>query len=97
MQRTNIYLDERQLALLKSLAERRGESVATLVRNAVDEWLTEQGAHEIEPEEWERRFDALLARRSASAREHGLDEKTVDREVMAAVREVREARAASRR
>ncbi len=97
MQRTNIYLEDRQLASLRALAERRGESVASLVRNALDRWLAEQGVRTIDQGEWERRFDALLARRRARAAERGLEEAAVEREVMAAVREVREARAAGRR
>jgi predicted DNA-binding protein len=38
MQRTNIYLDEEQLASLRGLSERRGQPVATLVREAID-WI----------------------------------------------------------
>ena len=97
MRRTNIYLEEQQLASLRALAERRGESVASLVRDALDQWLAEQGVRPIRRDEWERRFDVLLSRRRAGAAEQGLDEATVEREVMAAVREVRGARAASRR
>ena len=96
MQRTNIYLEERQLASLRALAERRGESVAALVRDALDQWLAQQGVRTIDEREWERRFDSLLARRRKGAAELGLDEETVEREVMAAVREVRGARAAGR-
>lgn len=97
MRRTNIYLEDRQLAGLRAIAERRGESVAGLIRSVLDEWLSEHGVRPIGPDEWERRFDALLAGRRADSRERGLDEPAVDREVLAAMREVREARAARRR
>ena len=43
MKRTNIYRDDEQLELLRSLGERRGEPVAALVREAVDDWLRAQG------------------------------------------------------
>lgn len=39
MQRTNIYLDERQLRALKHLAAEERKSVATLVRRSVDAYL----------------------------------------------------------
>ncbi len=39
MQRTNIYLDEDQLRLLKHLAAEESKSVADLVRQAVDQFL----------------------------------------------------------
>jgi DNA-binding ferritin-like protein (Dps family) len=39
MQRTNIYLDEDQLRLLKDLAAAESQSVADLVRQAVDQFL----------------------------------------------------------
>ena len=97
MKRTNIYLDDEQLELLRGLGERRGEPVAVLVREAVDEWLRSQGARRVSEDEWQRRFDALLKRRDRIAREHGFDEAEVERDVMAAVREVRRARTARRR
>jgi Ribbon-helix-helix protein, copG family len=97
MKRTNIYLDDEQLELLRGLGERRGEPVAVLVREAVDEWLRAQGARRVREDEWQRRFDALLRRRDRIARERGFDESDVERDVMAAVREVRRARTARRR
>ena len=39
MRRTNIYLEEDQLRTLRQLAAARGESVATIVRDAVDDYL----------------------------------------------------------
>jgi hypothetical protein len=97
MKRTNIYLDDEQLELLRSVGERRGEPVAVLVREAVDAWLSAQGARRVPEDEWQRRFAALLERRSRMADERGFDESEVERDVMEAVREVRRARAARRR
>jgi hypothetical protein len=97
MKRTNIYLDDEQLQLLRGLGERRGEPVAALVREAVDQWLRAQRARRVSEDEWELRFDALLRRRDRIARERGFDESDVERDVMAAVREVRRARTARRR
>jgi hypothetical protein len=97
MQRTNIYLSEEQLEALRRVAERRGEPVAQLVREAVDAWLGSQKVRPIPEEEWRRRFGELLERRTKLAREHGWTEEEVERDVTAAVREVRRARAARRR
>jgi hypothetical protein len=97
MKRTNIYLDDEQLELLRRLGERRGEPVAVLVREAVDSWLSAQGARRVPEDEWQRRFEALLERRDRIADESGFDEAQVEQDVMAAVREVRRARAARRR
>jgi len=59
MQRTNIYLDEDQLRALKHLAVEEKQSVALLVRRAVDEFL----AHRFEERaDWGERFDALVSR-----------------------------------
>lgn len=97
MERVNIYLDERQLSALRGLGERQGKPVAELVREAIDGWLEDQGVRTIAPNEWEQRFDALLEQRRAIAKGQNFPEDEVDRDVMAAVREVRKARAARRR
>ena len=97
MQRTNIYLSEEQLDALRRLAEHRGEPVAQLVREALDEWLASQNVRPIREDEWSRRFGDLLARRRELADEQRWTEEEVERDVMAAVREVRKARAARRR
>jgi hypothetical protein len=96
MQRTNIYLDERQLAGLRGVAESRGATVAALVREAVDEWLERNGVRSIDADEWSRRFDALMTRRERAAESGGWTQEDVDRDVAEAVAEVRRARAASR-
>jgi len=97
MERVNIYLDERQLSALRGLGERQGKPVAELVREAIDRWLEDQGVRTIAPNEWEQRFDALLEQRRTIAKEHDFPTDEVDRDVIAAVREVRKARAARRR
>jgi hypothetical protein len=97
MKRTNIYLDDEQLELLRELGRRRGAPVAELVREAVDDWLRANGARRLSEDEWQQRFGALLERRDRIAQERGFEEAAVERDVMAAVREVRRARAARRR
>ena len=59
MQRTNIYLDEDQLRALKHLAVEEQQSVALLVRHAVDEFLARRFE---EHTDWGERFDALVNR-----------------------------------
>ena len=71
--------------------------VAALVREDVDAWLKSQGARTLDRDEWERRFDALLERRREIAQRRGFSESGVERDVLEAVREIREARAADRR
>jgi transposase InsO family protein len=97
MQRTNIYLDDEQLSLLRALGSQRGQPVAELIRSAIDAWLEEQGVRSLDRGEWERRFERLLRRRRRLARELGLDELRVQSKVDETVREVRKARAARRR
>ena len=97
VRRTNVYLSDGQLATLRRLAVLRGESAAALIRRAIDEWLEQQGVRDIAEDEWERRFDALLARRSTAAKDLDVRPDEVERDVIEAVREVRRARAARRR
>ena len=59
MQRTNMYLDEEQLRALKHLAAEEHESVALLVRRAVDEFLARRFQN---ADDWGRRFDELVTR-----------------------------------
>jgi hypothetical protein len=92
MRRTNIYLDERQLALLRGISQSRREPVAALVREAIDAWLEANGVREIDRDEWERRFDTLLSRRRKVAQQEGFDPDQVERDVMEAVRQVRKGR-----
>jgi hypothetical protein len=97
MQRTNIYLSDQQLDLLRRLADQRGVAVAELVRQAVDTWLNEQGARLIPEDEWSKRFEALLERRRSIAQELTPSERQVEWDVAAAVTSARSARAARRR
>ncbi|SRR5713226_6027668 len=97
MKRTNVYLDERQLSVLRSLGERRGQPVAELIRSAVDDWLGRQGVVPIPEDEWGERFEQLLTRRRRVAEELGVDERRIQHDVDQVVREVRKARAAGRR
>lgn len=97
MRRTNIYLPDQQLDLLRRVSENRGRPVAELVRDAVDSWLAAQGIRAIPPDEWQARFDALLDRRGKIAERGGFSEEAVVRDVNAAVREVRRTRTARRR
>lgn len=95
-QRTNIYLDARQLVALRQLASERGVPAAELVRRAIDAWLESQGVQVISEDEWERRFDELLKRRSRIASARRFSQEDVDRDVASAVKEVRRSRAAGR-
>ncbi len=97
MKRTNIYLPESQLSMLRRVSETRGRPVAELVRDAVDSWLTAQGARVIPQDEWERRFDALMERRRKIAAREGFTEEEALRDVNAVVRALRRTPAARRR
>jgi hypothetical protein len=97
MKRTNVYLSEDQLDALRRVGAARGAAVAELVREAIDDWLQANGVRRVSPSDWQRRFDDLLARRSRTAREGDFEAAAVERDVMQAVREAREARAARRR
>jgi hypothetical protein len=97
MERTNIYLDARELAGLRALSRSTGRPVAALVREAIDAWLTENGITQITEDEWSRRFGELLGRRSTLAAAESWDEEAVDADVQRAVAEVRSSRAARRR
>lgn len=92
MIRTNVYFDEEQLGALRAVSESRGEPVAALVRQAVDDWLAENGVRQIPADEWERRFDALLKRRAQVNRRVKPAPARVERDVAAAVAEARSAR-----
>ena len=97
VQRTNIYLDDDSLTALRALSRARGTSVAHLVREAIQDWIEAQGVRHVEPDEWRRRFDRLLAERRRVYERHQWDPDEVERDVMEAVREVRAERAAGRR
>jgi hypothetical protein len=97
MQRTNIYLDDRQLRLVRLLSKARGVAVAQCVREAVDAWLVGQDVKDVGEDERATRFGRFLARQQKIADRLGLKQEEVGREVAAAVREVRAGRRARRR
>jgi hypothetical protein len=96
MERTNIYLDDREIVALRLLSRRTGRPVAVLVREAVDAWLDSQGVAVIEPDDWSRRFDELLGRRGRLAAAEGWTDEQVAPDVARAVAKVRRSRAAGR-
>ena len=59
MRRTNIYLDDEKLVLLKMLAAEEGTSVADLVRTAIDQWID---ARLVSQSDWANRLDSLVSR-----------------------------------
>lgn len=59
MQRTNIYLEEEQLRMLKHLAAEERQSVADLVRDAVDDYLAKRL---VDGAPWRERLDILIER-----------------------------------
>ena len=59
MQRTNIYLDEDQLQLLKHLAAEENKPVADLVRQAVDQFLRNRLENAVT---WQSDMAALIER-----------------------------------
>jgi len=97
MERTNIYLDEREVAALRTLSRRTGRPVASLVREAVDAWLETQGVRVVPEDEWSRRFAELLGRRGRLAAAEGWADEQVAPDVARAVAEMRGSRAAGRR
>ena len=97
MERTNIYLSERELASLRAVSRSTGRPVAALVREAVDAWLEQHGVSEVPEDEWSRRFGELMGRRGRLAAAERWDPDAVDADVLRAVAEVRSSRAARRR
>jgi len=81
------------------LAGFRGRSLGGLVDEALGEWLETRGIRlsTVRDDEWRRRLASLIARRRILAEEHGWTAEAVRSDVDAAVKEVREARAARRR
>jgi predicted DNA-binding protein len=97
MRRTNIYLSDEQLEVLRRLGERRGQPVSVLIREALDAWMEGQGVRVLHEDEWERRFGTLLERRAKVARSLEASPDEVERDVTRAIRDVRRMRAARRR
>ena len=93
MQRTNIYLDDDRLQVLKHLAAEERQSVAVLVRRAVDDYLAKRLADDTE---WRQRFDQLMHRVRGRVPEDVTPEE-IESDITAAREEVRLAHRARRR
>lgn len=92
MRRTNIYLDDDQLRALKHLAIEERQSLAVLVRRAVDAFLAERFK---DRDDWGERFDALvdrIQRRIPAA----VTPEQVEADITAAREEVRDSHRAAR-
>lgn len=95
MKRTNIYLDEQELKLLKHLAVEERSSLAALVRRAVRWYLAvalgrvKNPPRQLSDAEWSRRLDALLA--AVRARLPALPPDAIEADITAAREEVRQA------
>src|SRR2546430_8237014 len=94
MRRTNIYLDDRQLDVLRRLGEQRSAAVSELIREAVDAWLVAQGVRLVDEGEWQRRFASLLERRRQVAQSLQPQPDQVEPDVTAAVAQGRRAASA---
>lgn len=93
MQRTNIYLNDDQLRALKHLAAEERQSVAEIVREAVDEYLTKRVG---DGKLWRERLDMLLER--VRSRVPGdTSPSDIEADITAARDEVRRAHRAARR
>jgi Arc/MetJ-type ribon-helix-helix transcriptional regulator len=81
------------------LAGFRGRSLGGLVDEALGEWLASRGIRlsAVREDEWRRRLETFIEQRRRLAEERGWTAQEVQSDVDAAVKEVREARAARRR
>lgn len=93
MRRTNVYLDEDQLRALKRLAAEEDQSVAAIVRDAVDIYLIKRAKSDAA---WHEQMNALLDR-VQSRIPPGITPEEIEADITAASEEVRQARRASRR
>jgi hypothetical protein len=87
MRRTNIFLADEQLDGLRTLSALRGESVATVVRDAVDHYLELN----LDREAVVSRVDDILARLSARV-PATIEPGEIERDITLAREEVRTAR-----
>lgn len=92
MRRTNIYLDDEQLRALKHLAADEHQSLAVLVRRAVDEFLARRFK---DGTDWSGRFDALV-QRIQSRIPHGVTPGEIEADITEAREEVRQVHRAAR-
>ena len=92
VQRTNVYLEDEQLRALKYLAAEHRQSVADLVRQAVDDYLAK---HFCNSEEWSERFESLVSRIQKRI-PVGATPEQIEADITTARDEVRQARLANR-
>jgi predicted DNA-binding protein len=93
LQRTNVYLEDDQLDALKVLAAARGDSLATVVREAVDAYLRD---HFVSDDAWRMRFEDLRHRVQARTASSVTPEE-IEADITEARNEVRRLHRASRR
>lgn len=95
MKRTNVYLNEDELKLLKHIAVEEGRSFSDVVREALQQFLqnyrVRPAPHKIPKQEWESRLEALLKRVQRRIAETKLPEG-IEAEITKASQEVRLAR-----
>ena len=94
MRRTNIYLPEEKIAVLRHLAasEGQGTSVSDLIRQAIDQFLVGKLKGD---SPWGQRLDGLIERVRKDL-PVGLPEEQIEDDVTAARAEDRQARARRR-
>jgi len=85
MQRTNIYLDEDQLRLLKHLAAEENKPVADFVRQAVDQFLRSRLVNDVM---WQSDMTALIER-VRSRVSPAIDSDEIERDIRAAKHDAR--------
>jgi hypothetical protein len=93
MRRTNIYLDENQLQALKRLAVTEDQSVAAVVRDAVDTYLKDRASDDVA---WSKELKQLLER-VQSRIPPDITPDEIEADITSAREEVRQARRAVRR
>jgi predicted transcriptional regulator len=93
VQRTNIYLDEEQVRALKHLAAEERQSMADLVREAVDDYLAKRMTDDVV---WRDRLDEVLARVRARI-PSTIPHEEIEADITAARQEVRLTHRAARR
>lgn len=93
MKRTNIYLEEDQLRLLKHIAVEEGRSFTELVRQALQEFLgryPQKTKRAPSTEEWNRRLEQLLAR--VRQRTSAFSPEEIEADITAAAKQSRRRR-----
>jgi hypothetical protein len=91
MKRTNIYLEEEQLRLLKHIAVEEDLSFTELVRKALQQFPEAYAERPTSNEDlWGHHMERLLER--VRQRSHGLDSEEIEADITAASKEVRGAR-----